>query len=128
MRQPSGGDKECIFLGSVLYDLRQFRDDARQVAGHEIYALQRGLMPSKWKPMPSIGPGAAEIIIHTGQQSEDYRVFYVAKFAEAVYILHAFEKKTQSTRQADIDRGRQRYREMQRHRTAAGHSERKKQG
>jgi len=56
--------------------------------------------PTDWKPMPSIGPGVREIRIkHEGQ----YRVIYVAKFADVVYVLHAFRKKTRKTRKQDID-------------------------
>lgn len=76
--------------------------------------------------MPILGSGAAEIVIHTGVDGLDFRVFYVAKFPEGIYILHAFEKKTQNTRQADIELGRQRYREMQNHREAAASADRKK--
>lgn len=52
-------------------------------------------MPHDWKPMGAVGPGVNEIRVHTGRE---HRVFYVAKFADAVYVLHAFEKKGQRTR------------------------------
>jgi hypothetical protein len=47
-----------------------------------------------------------EIRVHGGSE---YRIFYVARFAEAVYVLHCFVKKTRATRQADMDLGRHRY-------------------
>ncbi len=53
--------------------------------------------------MPTVGTGVYEIRVHAGTE---YRVFYVAKFAEGVYVLHAFEKRTRQTRQADIDLAR----------------------
>jgi phage-related protein len=56
--------------------------------------------------MPSIGPGVREIRIHT---SLEHRVCYVAKFAEAVYVLHAFEKRARKTPQHDVELARQRY-------------------
>jgi phage-related protein len=59
--------------------------------------------------MPTIGKGVEEIRIWTG---ETYRIFYVARFSEAVYVLHAFGKKTQKTSQQDIDLGKQRYQQM----------------
>jgi len=65
--------------------------------------VQQGLEPSDWKPMPTVGTGVYEIRVHAGTE---YRVFYVAKFAEGVYVLHAFEKRTRQTRQADIDLAR----------------------
>ena len=58
-----------------------------------------------WKPMPSVGLGVQEIRIHTGTE---HRVLYVAKFAEAVYILHAFEKRTRRTAKDDLDVARHR--------------------
>jgi phage-related protein len=98
-------DKPLQWVGSALSDLRQFPDDARRRAGFELHVVQQGLNPSDWKPMPSIGPGVAEIRIHTGTQ---HRIFYVARFEEAVYVLHAFEKKTQKTARQDLDLGRAR--------------------
>jgi phage-related protein len=59
--------------------------------------------------MPSVGPGVVELRLH---DDAEHRVFYVAKFAEAVYVLHAFEKKTQKTAQRDIDIGRDRLKEL----------------
>jgi len=96
--------KDLFWVGSARDDLREFPEDARKLAGHQLHLVQLGLDPDDWKPMPSIGPGVQEIRIHTGVE---HRVFYVAKFAEGVYILHAFEKKTQRTRQADVDIGRE---------------------
>jgi phage-related protein len=69
--------------------------------------VQRGLEPNDWKPMPSVGPGVQEIRIHTGAE---HRVFYIAKFAEAVYVLHAFEKRRRPTSKDDLDLARHRLR------------------
>lgn len=62
-------------------------------------------MPTDWKPMPSVGPGVNEIRIHT---QDEHRVMYLAKFEEAIYVLHAFEKKSQQTREMDLTRTRER--------------------
>lgn len=59
--------------------------------------------------MSSVGAGVNEIRIHTGQE---HRIIYVAKFQEAVYVLHAFEKKSQKTRDADLTLARERLRQL----------------
>lgn len=106
-------EKPLTWLGSSLANLRSFPATARSQAGHELYQVQQGLTPSDWRVMPSVGTGVVEIRIHTGKE---HRVFYVAKFEEAVYVLHAFEKKTQKTRKNDIERARTRYAELIRQR------------
>ena len=65
--------------------------------------------PSDWKPMNNVGRGVREIRIHHEGQ---YRVIYVAKFDDAVYVLHAFRKKTQKTRKQDIEIARRRLKEI----------------
>jgi phage-related protein len=94
------------FVGSSLDDLRNFPDEARRAAGFELRAVQSGLEPSDWKPMQVIGPGVKEIRIHA---LGEWRVIYVAKLRDAVYVLHAFQKKTRKTSQHDINLARQRY-------------------
>jgi phage-related protein len=59
--------------------------------------------------MTSVGPGVAEIRIRTRQE---HRIFYVATFEEAIYVLHAFEKKTRKTSDADLNLARRRLREF----------------
>ena len=98
-------DKPLVWVGSSLDDLRAFPDDARRRAGYQLRRVQLGLMPDDWKPMTSVGSGVYEIRIRTGRE---HRVFYVAKHAGSVFVLHAFEKRTQQTRQADIDLARTR--------------------
>lgn len=75
--------------------------------------VQAGKMPEDWKPMTSVGAGAIEIRIH---KPGEYRVIYVAKFPEAVYVLHSFSKKTQKTQDKELDKARKAYAEMQRQR------------
>ncbi len=106
-------DKPLIWLGASLADVRAFPDAARQEAGFQLRRVQQGLSPSDWKPMTTVGPGVIEIRIHT---TEEYRVFYVAKFAEAVYVVHAFPKQTQKTPPRDIDLAQRRYAELLRSR------------
>lgn len=97
------------FVASSLDDLRNFPDEARRVAGFELHAIQSGLEPSDWKPMQIVGSGVKEIRIHI---LGEWRVIYIAKLHEAVYVLHAFQKKTRKTGRQDIDLARQRYKQI----------------
>jgi phage-related protein len=99
-------ERAIVWLGSSLVDLRAFPTDARRDAGYQLRRVQSGLMPSNWKAMSSVGPGVYEIRVRTGAE---HRVFYVAKFSEAIYVLHAFEKRTRQTRSEDIEVARRRY-------------------
>ena len=101
--------KTLYFVGSSQDDIRNFPAEARREAGFELDAVQRGSMPSDFKPMFSVGPGAYEIRIHV---LGEWRVIYVAKFSDAVYVLHAFQKKSQQTRKEDIKLAEQRYRQI----------------
>jgi phage-related protein len=101
--------KSLRFVGSSLDDLRDFPDEARRAAGFELRAVQSGFEPSDWKPMQVISPGVNEIRIHV---LGEWRIIYVAKLRNAVYVLHAFQKKTRKTSRHDIDLARQRYRQI----------------
>jgi phage-related protein len=101
--------KPLKFIASSLDDLRNFPDEARRAAGFELHAIQSGLEPSDWKPMQVVGSGVKEIRIHI---LGEWRVIYVAKHLEAVYVLHAFQKKTRKTSRQDIDLARQRYKQI----------------
>jgi phage-related protein len=101
--------KKLLWVGSALQDIRAFPEDARRMAGHNLHLVQEGLEPDDWKPMTSVGPGVYELRIRTGME---HRVFYVVKFAEGVYVLHAFEKRTQQTAHRDIELGQERYRDV----------------
>ncbi len=101
--------KPLIWLGSSRADVRWFPEKARRVAGFQLWRVQLGLEPNDWKPMPTVGSGVQEIRIRTGL---DHRVLYVAKFADGVYVLHGFEKRTQKTAKRDIEIARQRLNEL----------------
>jgi phage-related protein len=101
--------KPLVWLGSSHDDIRRFPEGARQDAGFELYQVQCGHEPSDWKPMPAVGSGVKEIRVH---DRNEYRVMYVTKFAEAVYVLHTFVKKTQQTSKADIELARTRYKQL----------------
>jgi phage-related protein len=102
-------EKPVVWLGSSLEDLRAFPGEARRSARHEIYLVQLGLEPSDWKPMSSVGAGVMELRIHT---QLEHRVFYIAKFAEAVFVIHAFQKKTRKTAKHDIDLAKHRFADL----------------
>jgi phage-related protein len=100
--------KALYWMGTSLDDLRGFPDAARREAGTDLRLVQQGADPRDWKPMPTIGAGACEIRIRTRDGA--YRVFYVVESAHAVYVLHAFQKKSQKTPAFDIEKGKARYR------------------
>jgi phage-related protein len=92
--------KPLVWLGTSRTDLRRFPSGARRVAGFQLWRVQLGLDPNDWKPIASVGAGVREIRVHAGAE---HRILYVAKFAEAVYVLHAFEKKGRKTPRRDIE-------------------------
>lgn len=102
--------KSVQFRGSALDDLRSFPLSARREAGFQIDLVQHGQMPEDWKPMPTIGQGVQEIRIRDAAGA--FRVVYVAKFADSVYVLHCFQKKTQRTSKPDLDLAESRYRDL----------------
>ena len=102
--------KKVIFTGNSLVRIRAFPLGVRQDAGFQIDKVQRGEAPDDWKPVKTIGPGVKEIrITETGNH---YRVIYLANMEDAVYVLHAFRKKTLKTRKLDIDLARKRLKEI----------------
>jgi phage-related protein len=99
--------KPVEFRGSSLDDLRAFPLPVRREAGHQLDQVQNGQEPSDWKPMNTVGRGVKEIRIR--DTAGAFRVIYVAKFADAVYVLHCFQKKTEKTSKADLDLAAKRY-------------------
>jgi phage-related protein len=102
--------KPVEFRGSSLHDLRAFPDSARHEAGHQIDLVQQGYPADDWKPMQTIGAGVQEIRIR--EAAGAFRVIYVAKFADAVYVLHCFKKTTRKTSKTDLELAARRYREL----------------
>ena len=106
-------EKDLLWRGSSYKDLLSFPDEPRRDAGYQLGFVQLGFEPSDWKSMNSIGQGVKEIRIHV---EGEFRVIYIAKYEEAIYILHAFQKKTQKTPKRDIDITKTRFRELERER------------
>jgi phage-related protein len=102
--------KPLDFQGDALDALRTFPSSARREGGHQLDKVQRGLEPDDWKPMPSIGSGVSEIRIW--DEAGTFRVIYVAKFVDAVYVLHCFQKKTEKTSPQDIELAKKRYKAL----------------
>lgn len=101
-------EKEIRWVGSAYDDLLAFPDEPRRSAGFQLGKIQVGLDPDDWKPFGDIGAGTREIRIR--EASGIYRVIYIAKFEEAVYVLHCFQKKTSVTSKQDKSIAEVRYR------------------
>lgn len=104
--------KPVCFLGDSLKCLRDFPESARHDAGYQLDKVQRGEQPDDFKPMPVAGKGVEEIRVT--DESGAYRVIYLARRAEAVYVLHAFQKKTQAASKKDIDTAKRRFAQLSR--------------
>jgi phage-related protein len=104
--------KAITFLGNSLECLREFPEDARQDAGYALDQVQRGKQPSDFKPMAVVGKGVEELRVW--DDAGTYRVIYLARLKDAVYVLHAFQKKTRATSKQDIEIAKTRYTELMR--------------
>lgn len=98
--------KPLSFVGSSLDDLRAFPAAIRHAIGVELLRVQFGGVPTDFKPLKEVGSGAYEIRVHLGGA---WRVIYVAKLEKAIYVLHAFQKKTRKTARSDIELAARRY-------------------
>lgn len=102
--------KAVEFRGSSLDDLRAFPLSVRREAGHQLDQVQNGQEPDDWKPMNTVGQGVKEIRIRDAAGA--FRIVYVAKLADAVYVLHCFQKKTEKTSKTDLDLATKRYSDL----------------
>jgi phage-related protein len=99
--------KAARFVGSARSDLAAFPEEARRRVGHELFMVQVGREPADFRPMPRVDPGVYELRVR--DDTGAFRVIYVAKFEDAVYVLHTFQKKTRKTLRADIELAQRRY-------------------
>jgi phage-related protein len=106
--------KPLQFRGNSLEALREFPVDARQAAGFQLDRVQRELEPDDWKSMATVGSGVKELRIR--EEAGAFRVIYLAKLADAVYVLHCFQKKTEQTSEKDIQLARKRYKDLMKER------------
>ncbi len=102
--------KQVQWIGDSRERISAFPDESRREAGYQLERIQAGKDPVDWKPMPSVGIGVNEIRVR--EDGGAFRVIYVAKFPEAIYVLHAFQKKARKTAKQDIELARQRFREL----------------
>ncbi len=102
--------KPVEFMGNSLDDLRAFPLEARREAGYQLDRVQSGQVPNDWKPMNTVGQGVKEIRIRDA--AGIFRVIYVAKFIDAIYVLHCFAKKTAQTSNLDLEIATKRYRDL----------------
>lgn len=102
--------KPVEFIGSSLDDLRAFPKAVIREAGYQIDRIQKGLQPDDSKPLLSIGSGVSEIRLW--DEAGTFRVMYVAKFEDAIYVLHCFQKKSQKTSKKDIDLATRRFKQL----------------
>jgi phage-related protein len=107
-------DKALLWVGTSYADVLAFPETVRRLAGFQLGKVQAGLDPDDWKPFGQVGPGTREIRLRV--EDGIFRVMYVAKFEEAIYVLHCFEKKTQTTSAHDKAVAETRYRAVVRHR------------
>lgn len=103
------GAKPIQWLGDSRDRLRRFPPAARREIGYQLSLIQAGRSAGDWKPIPLVGTGVVEIRVHA---EGEYRVFYVARFEDAVYVLHVFGKKTRKASSLDVELGKKRYREL----------------
>lgn len=108
MREMASDNKVIHWIGSAYEDLLAFPYEPRRKAGFQLGKVQAGLDPEDWKPFDDVGAGVREIRIKDSQGI--YRIMFVAKFEEAIYVLHCFKKKTEATTKHDKDIAEARYR------------------
>ncbi len=102
-----GDEKSIYWVGSSYKDLLSFPVEVRQDAGYQLHRVQNGLNPEDWKPFQTIGSGVKEIRI--SDEGNAFRIMYIAKFSEKIYVLHSFQKKSQKTRSKDIEIAKARF-------------------
>ena len=102
--------KPVSFLGNSLDAVRSFPDGARRAVGYQIERVQRGLDPDDWKPMKTVGAGVREVRVR--ETTGAFRVIYIATLAEAVYVLHAFQKRSRATSKRDLDLAAERFKKL----------------
>src|SRR5215213_5833192 len=106
-------EKPLRWVGASRKEVEDLPRSAREFVDDELDSLRHGEMPLDWKPMPSVGPGACEMRVRTHEGGTvHHRVIYVAKFSEAVYVLHVFQKTSRKTAPQHAELARVRYRAL----------------
>jgi len=102
--------KPISFLGNALSSIRDFPEEAKREVGYQLDRVQRGYDPDSWKPMKTIGAGVREIRVR--DKSGAFRVIYVVQHGKQVFVLHAFQKKTEKTTKQDLELAKTRHRTL----------------
>lgn len=111
-------EREIAFWPESLKDelKKDWPESMRKEGGFQLYRVQQGFEPNNYRPMPSIGAGVKEIKLQDNDKSQ-YRLIYIAKFDEAIYVFHVITKKTsQATSDHDISLAKKRLSEIIHHR------------
>lgn len=103
-------EKPLNWLGNSKKIYDEFSEETKDDLGYNLGRVQNNEVPQDFKPMTTVGKGVYELRFSDGKTFS--RVMYIAKFEEAVYVLHAFEKKTNSTEKQDIDLAKTRLKEL----------------
>lgn len=114
-RLPVPEEKPLFWIGSSLKDISRFPSDVQRSIGFALSAAQYGGKHPAAKPWKGEGPGTLEIV--KDYDGDTYRAIYTVRFAEAVYVLHVFQKKSPrgiETRQSDVVLVRERLKVAQR--------------
>jgi phage-related protein len=104
--------KPVVWIGTSLKDLRQFPAPVQDLMGYALYVAQRGGKHQNVKVLSGFG-GAGVLEVIEDYRGDTFRAVYTLKYAQAVYVLHSFQKKSKSGRQTprlDIELVRQRLR------------------
>jgi phage-related protein len=107
--------KPVIWVGSSRKDLRAFPEPVRDHMGYALYVAQRGGKHRDAKTLSGFG-GAGVVEVVTDLRSDTYRAVYTLQYAKAVYVLHAFQKKSKTGRETprrDIELVKQRLRKAE---------------
>jgi phage-related protein len=109
--------KACVFIGSSLKDLKRFPAKVQNRMGYALHQVQQGDEPIAAKALKGFG-GRAVLELIDDFNSDTYRAVYTVRFAGAVYVLHAFQKKAKkgiTTPKQDIDLIKSRLRDAELH-------------
>ena len=108
------GLRPLAWVGSSKEDLKAFPDAVQDHLGFALYQAQAGLKHRDAKPLKGLGPGILEVV--SRHEGNAYRTVYTVRFAAAVYVLHAFQKRAKkgiATPKHEIDLVRRRLRAAQ---------------
>jgi phage-related protein len=106
------GEAEESALAVVAWEgdsrgvLQSFPEDVRQNLGFQLWQLQQGERPTDYRPLPSVGAGVFEL--RDQDERAWYRVVYLSRIHDVIYVLHCFEKKSREMPRKDFEKARQR--------------------